>query len=181
MNSNMRKKSNYSGGGRHQNRGRRNHGRSGGNDSQSLGRQKKHATTQKEKYQNMARDAQGNGDRVQAEYYLQHVEHYERTLQEILAKEGERDAKREEQKSAPKTHHIPPAPEANASEPDEQIDDVAVANGSDEKEESTKKTPRKRAPRAKVKPKDAEIPLPASVIPEAEGNSPAAASSASEA
>jgi len=90
----MRKKPNHSNG--------RNNGRSrkfrsggggsgggggGGNDSQSLARQKKTAMTQKEKYLNMARDALSNGDRVEAEYYFQHVEHYARVIGEIIAKE----------------------------------------------------------------------------------------------
>lgn len=95
----MRKKSNHSNGhsGGHSNG--RNSGRSrkfrsgggggggGGNDSQSLARQKKTAMTQKEKYLNMARDALSNGDRVEAEYYFQHVEHYSRVIGEIIAKE----------------------------------------------------------------------------------------------
>ena len=80
----MRKKQN----GRN-NRSRSNKYRSGGggNDSQSLAKQKKHALTQKEKYLNMARDALSNGDRVEAEYYYQHVEHYSRVVGEIMAKE----------------------------------------------------------------------------------------------
>lgn len=91
----MRKKSSGHGhgghGGHRNNRGRkfRSGGGGGGghNDSQSLARQKKHAMTQKDKYLTMARDAQSNGDRVNAEYYYQHVEHYSRTIAEIEEKE----------------------------------------------------------------------------------------------
>lgn len=95
------KKSNHGGHSNHSNHGggRSNGGRprkfrsggggggGGGNDSQSLARQKKAAMTQKEKYLNMARDALSNGDRVEAEYYFQHVEHYSRVIGEIIAKE----------------------------------------------------------------------------------------------
>lgn len=74
--------------GRSNNRSRKYRGGgSGGNDSQSLARQKKQALTQKEKYANMARDALSNGDRVEAEYYFQHVEHYSRVVADIIAKE----------------------------------------------------------------------------------------------
>ena len=38
------------------------------------------ASTMRDKYQSMARDAQTGGDRVYGEYCLQHVEHYNRIL-----------------------------------------------------------------------------------------------------
>jgi hypothetical protein len=38
------------------------------------------ASTMRDKYQSMARDAQTGGDRVYAEYCLQHTEHYNRIL-----------------------------------------------------------------------------------------------------
>jgi hypothetical protein len=38
------------------------------------------ANTMRDKYQSMARDAQSSGDRVYAEFCLQHVEHYSRIL-----------------------------------------------------------------------------------------------------
>lgn len=65
-------------------------GRSSGNDSGNITRQKHHATSMREKFSNLARDAQHNGDRVDVEYYLQHVEHYTRVLAEIAAIEFER-------------------------------------------------------------------------------------------
>jgi hypothetical protein len=49
---------------------------------------------------NHARDAQNNGDRVDVEYYLQHVDHYNRVLNEILAIETERQEKFREQQQA---------------------------------------------------------------------------------
>lgn len=92
----MRKKPSGHGGGGHRNNrgGRKYRGGGGGGgshhhqDSQSLARQKKHAMTQKDKYLTLARDAQANGDRVNAEYYYQHVEHYSRTIAEIEEKEA---------------------------------------------------------------------------------------------
>ena len=38
------------------------------------------ASTMRDKYQSMARDAQTGGDRVYAEYCLQHTEHYNRII-----------------------------------------------------------------------------------------------------
>jgi hypothetical protein len=49
----------------------------------------------------MARDAQIHGDRVDVEYYLQHVEHYTRTLSDIYAIEAERFAAQREQQIVP--------------------------------------------------------------------------------
>lgn len=103
----IRKRNNNQGGG-----GRR-HGGGGGNrrfnnggggnqgggnrDHQNIARQKHHATQMREKYMNHARDAQINGDRVDVEYYLQHVDHYNRVLAEIAAIESERQEKFREQ------------------------------------------------------------------------------------
>jgi hypothetical protein len=59
----------------------------GQNDHANAARVRRHATAQREKYNNMARDALSSGDRVQAEYYLQHVEHFTRVLNELPAEE----------------------------------------------------------------------------------------------
>lgn len=76
--------------------GRRYHGGGGGgggrNDHQNIARQKHHAMQMREKYSNMARDAQINGDRSDVEYYLQHVDHYSRVLADIAVIEAERQA-----------------------------------------------------------------------------------------
>ncbi len=69
---------------RHGNRPRRfggGMGRSGGGDDASnVSRTRRNATQAREKYQNMARDAMSMGDRVLAENYLQHADHYYRIL-----------------------------------------------------------------------------------------------------
>jgi hypothetical protein len=43
-----------------------------------------------EKYMNLARDAQSSGDRVMAENYLQHAEHYNRIIMTAQAQMQER-------------------------------------------------------------------------------------------
>lgn len=105
----MRKKFNNNGGGQRrqggggQRRYGNNNNRQGGggnNDGQNLSRQKHHATQMREKFSNMARDAQNNGDRVDVEYYLQHVDHYTRVLTDIAAIEAERFAHQREQQQA---------------------------------------------------------------------------------
>lgn len=103
---NMRKRNNnqrrHGGGG-----GQRRYNNSGGggnrggnNDGQNIARQKHHATQMREKYMNHARDAQNNGDRVDVEYYLQHVDHYNRVLADIAVIEAERQEKFREQQQA---------------------------------------------------------------------------------
>ncbi len=59
--------------------GGNNNGRSG-DDSANIARTRRHAQQQREKYQNMARDAMSMGDRVLAENYLQHADHFHRVI-----------------------------------------------------------------------------------------------------
>ena len=56
-----------------------NNGRSG-DDNANVARTRRHAQQQREKYQSMARDAMSMGDRVLAENYLQHADHYHRVI-----------------------------------------------------------------------------------------------------
>lgn len=50
-----------------------------------------------EKYQTLARDASSAGDRVMAENYSQHAEHYQRLLNSAAQANAEREAEREAQ------------------------------------------------------------------------------------
>lgn len=75
--------------------------RGGANDGQNLQRQKHHATQQLGKYGELARNAQINGDRVDVEYYLQHVDHYTRVLADIAGVEAERYAHQREAQIIP--------------------------------------------------------------------------------
>ena len=84
------------------NQNRNNSGRNNQNRNNNNGRQnnstrhdgeesvspwlRKHAQTNREKYTNMGRDAQLSGDRVLAEYYYQHADHYQRIL-DLAAKQ----------------------------------------------------------------------------------------------
>ena len=49
-----------------------------------------------DKYKKLAQDAQHNGDRVQAEYYLQFADHYFRVIADNKARQDEARAKRNE-------------------------------------------------------------------------------------
>ena len=114
MNNMMRKNNNRGGGNKHRSGGsggQRRYGSNGGsggggnrggqNDSQNIQRQKHHATQQFGKYSDLARNAQINGDRVDVEYYLQHVDHYTRILADIAAIEAERHAQQRESQVIP--------------------------------------------------------------------------------
>ena len=93
---NMKHRGGQGGGGRRYHQGgNRNHQ----NDGQNIARQKHHATQQREKYSNLAREAHNNGDRVDVEYYLQHVEHYSRVLTDIAVIEAERYAHHRDQQA----------------------------------------------------------------------------------
>jgi Domain of unknown function (DUF4167) len=55
-----------------------------------------------EKYLTLARDAQSSGDRVMAENYLQHAEHYNRIIASALAQQQvQRDSREEEEDEGP--------------------------------------------------------------------------------
>jgi Domain of unknown function (DUF4167) len=55
-------------------------------------RQRGNAVQLLEKYNNLARDSQQQGDRVQAEYYMQYADHYHRVVAEMRARHEERQA-----------------------------------------------------------------------------------------
>lgn len=59
------------------------------NTGRSDTRVRGNATQLLEKYKQMARDANQNGDRVTAEYYLQFADHYHRVLNEFRARQEE--------------------------------------------------------------------------------------------
>lgn len=131
--------------GRQQNRRQNSGGRTGadGNRAQQSfrGNPKQHL----EKYKNMARDAQQSGDPVQAEYYLQHADHFQRLLNERNAQQNahrdqpqgqQRDnrhqgnARNQQQAEAPAKEV--PAKEAPAKEASGKADNVTseAKNGS---------------------------------------------------
>ena len=64
-----------------------NYGNNNGGGSRIDTRQRGNATQLLEKYKAMARDATQNGDRVQAEYFMQYADHYFRVLNEFRARD----------------------------------------------------------------------------------------------
>ena len=111
-NNNMKHRNNNGGGQRRfHNNGNGGNNSSRGNDSGNIVRQKNHATQQLGKYSDMARNAQINGDRVDVEYFLQHVDHYTRVLSDIAAIEAERFAHHREQQASHAQHDAPHASE----------------------------------------------------------------------
>src|SRR3546814_13876376 len=71
-----------------------------------------------EKYKNLARDAQTQGDRVTAEYYLQLADHYFRVLNEHRARPEEFRERQEGQRERPRS-------------PAQRIDDGEADGGDD--------------------------------------------------
>lgn len=67
-----------------------------GNESRIDNRARGNAPQMLEKYKNMARDAQLQGDRVMTEYYLQFADHYFRIVAESRARFEETRQRREE-------------------------------------------------------------------------------------
>jgi len=159
------------GGRRYHNSGDRTGGQNrSGSDQNSLSRQKHHATQMREKYMNMARDAQSNGERVDVEYYLQHVDHYVRVLADIAVIEAERYAQYREQNPAPQSEA--PAEQATQAAAAGDHGDSAVQSEVNASYQPRMTRPPRReynAP-AQSQPQAAapakEIPLPGSILTE---------------
>jgi uncharacterized protein YfcZ (UPF0381/DUF406 family) len=186
---NMMRKNNNRGGNKHRGGGNRRYNNNGGggnsrpNDSQNLQRQKHHATQQLAKYSDLARNAQNNGDRVDVEYYLQHVDHYTRVLTDIAAIEAERFAHQRESQIIPGGPNDPNAQAAqNGGSSDESTGSEASgsaggdANAAEVAGENNPSQPRQqRQRRPYQQPSDngakeansntTEIPLPGSILP----------------
>ena len=98
------------------------HHRQGGADDARI---RKNATASREKYMNMAKDALSSGDRVLAEYYFQHADHFFRVLSELPPEETHRkvipiSSEFAEQSAVPQQEENTAAPVAHASEPPAQ-------------------------------------------------------------
>ena len=82
---------------------------------------------------NHARDAQNNGDRVDVEYYLQHVDHYSRVLNDIAVIENERQEKFREQQQASQPQGGEGQSQAGGEQPQAQSNnDQSNQGGSDD-------------------------------------------------
>ncbi len=84
--------------GRRRGRGRSPQGNGGRNENSSRidNRSRGNAPQMLEKYKNMARDAQSQGDRVMTEYYLQFADHYFRIVAESKARFEEQRRQRDD-------------------------------------------------------------------------------------
>lgn len=83
---------------RRRGRGHRNQG-SGNQLNRIDSRARGNAPQLLDKYKKLAQDAQHNGDRVQAEYYLQFADHYFRVIADNKARQEEARAKRAEERA----------------------------------------------------------------------------------
>lgn len=84
---------------RRRGRGSRNNQGSGNNQNRIDSRARGNAPQLLDKYKKLAQDAQHNGDRVQAEYYLQFADHYFRVIADNKARQDESRAKRGDTRS----------------------------------------------------------------------------------
>jgi hypothetical protein len=153
--------------------------RSSHNDSQNLQRQKHHATQQLGKYNDLARNAQGNGDRVDVEYYLQHVDHYTRVLTDIAAVEAERHAHHRESQIIPGGPNDPNAAQnqgGEAAPTDAAADSTGDASQAGDSQSERAARPHRRSHYGEpavatdngakeANRNTTDIPLPGSILP----------------
>ena len=121
-----------------------------------------------DKYNQLHRDAQLNGDRVDAENFAQHAEHYTRLLAEA---QREVDAKREEQERQNRDRQAErdrerserlKAQEEAAADPSVLADDTAGNDGDSGLVETPEEAPKRRTRRKKPVDKPAEGDAPSS-------------------
>jgi len=86
---------------RRRGRGNRNQGGGGNQLNRIDSRARGNAPQLLDKYKKLAQDAQHNGDRVQAEYYLQFADHYFRVIADNKARQDEARAKRNDNRDQP--------------------------------------------------------------------------------
>lgn len=98
--------------------------RSGDNNSGKI----KSVAANRDKYLNMARDAMASGDRVEAENYLQHAEHYFRVLSFLQ----EEDARNRPERPEPAAGDAADAPADTAADADGNNDDSHEDNDEDD-------------------------------------------------
>lgn len=80
-----------------------------------------------EKYLSLARDAQTSGDRVIAENFLQHAEHYQRILIQVAATQQAQESRRDD--SADGGNGAAKPSERSVSEPNSPQPDVPAVDG----------------------------------------------------
>ncbi|WP_212524685.1 DUF4167 domain-containing protein [Actibacterium sp. MT2.3-13A] len=112
-----------------------------------------------EKYNQLARDAQLANDRVAAENFQQHAEHYARMLSEAQREQDARreqqeqqDRERQQQREQQQRDQRPPQPEAE-EQPADVIDLIGDEGDSGLVETPEQKAPPKRRAPRKPKPK----------------------------
>ena len=87
--------------GNNRRRGRNNRSQGGGQHLNRIdSRARGNAPQLLEKYKKLAEEAHRNGDRVQAEYYLQFADHYFRVIADGKARQGEQRQKRDDDRQS---------------------------------------------------------------------------------
>lgn len=186
---NMMRKNNNRGGNKHRGGGNRRYNNSGGgnrqpNDGQNLQRQKHHATQMLGKYNDLLRNAHNNGDRVDVEYYQQHIEHYTRVLADIAAIEAERFSHQRESQIVPGGPNDPNAQviqesggteEAGNADTAQQNNEINASQEAGEGSAPSQPRPQRQPRRPYQQQSDngakeanantTEIPLPGSILP----------------
>ncbi len=152
--------------------GRRSHGLASSYESNGPDVKIKGSAAQlQERYENLAREAVVAGDRVAAESYLQHAEHYQRIINAHVAAQAEANgAKQQQQRGRDNRDGNRPEAEASAETPTTEASGEAAAEATpsdgkaDDKGEAKPERSGRRRGRGRAasnaKPRDNEDPNP---------------------
>ena len=129
-----------------------------------------------EKYKKLAHDASMNGDRVQAEYYLQFADHYFRVIADTRTRQDEQRARRDEGRDRPVSSDEDRDDDefgggdyrSRQSPEDDDGDDDGAGGGTDFEPEQNPftRSNRERAPRRTTRRPRVERPESAAEAPE---------------
>lgn len=153
-NNNYRRTNRHSSGGH-----RNNSGGAEGSNSFGSPRPRKNFRALQEKYLNMAKDAMSSGDRILAEYYLQHADHYYRQNEEFLEERN----KHNEQRAARRAENSQSTGEQENDHQDDADDDTDNDSDGEEAADVNLSTSGSALPdflTRKASPKDANKVVP---------------------
>ena len=87
-----------------------------------------------EKYLQLARDANSSGDRIMAENYLQHAEHYYRIMAAAAAQQAQYQAQQAAQNGGQSNGQVPQQPNGQPQQPQNSGPSFSLNEGSSEDE-----------------------------------------------
>ena len=106
---------------------KKNYRKNRGSGGRNSGPNKANIIKNRDKYIDLARNARSQGERIDAEYYNQHVEHFTRVLNEILANEPKQKPPENKSQTQEKSEKSESESTENSEEPKAEIIEISAS------------------------------------------------------